>query len=61
MKRHCAYCGSSRFGLVRGWGYYVRGFLPVQLHFCTKRHKQLFDEKYDRTAQERAVVQQLAS
>jgi hypothetical protein len=61
MKRQCAYCGSGRFGLVRHWGYYVRGYFLVQLHFCTKRHKQLFEAEYARAARERPVKERLAA
>jgi hypothetical protein len=46
MKRHCSYCGTQRFGLIRRSGYYFRGYSLVQLQFCTQRHKELFAAEY---------------
>ncbi len=55
MKPHCAYCGTRRFGLVRRSGFYVRGYFPVQLQFCTREHEQMFAAEYARVGQQRAL------
>jgi hypothetical protein len=51
MKRHCSYCGTQRFGLVRRSGYYLRGYSFVRLQFCTQRHKELFTAQHIRASQ----------
>lgn len=45
MKTRCSNCGTTKFGLVRQWGYYLTGWGPIVVHiFCKKKCMDEFDE-----------------
>jgi len=51
MTKRCAFCGRTRFGLVRRTGLYFRGFFIVEQQFCSAEHKRKYE--LERAQQER--------